>query len=136
MEDMSAEGLAAEGHPGAMNTYSLELREMGCDAMTAEHLLEVCSSFVEREKKVQSQSQLQQIRQFVKVLRSHRAELSRHCEAIEAGVEEEQAGLFESMDRLEASVQEALEGFQCLRETGVETLAPPPPGQTGVMRHP
>jgi len=134
MEDMSAEGLAAEGHPGAKVTDNRELRGFGCDAQTAEHVLEMCADYVEQERQIAGASILQQTRSFVKLLRGHRMELTKHCEAIEAGIAEEQDNLMDSLDRLEISVLDSLEAFQYLRETGVESLAPPPPGQTGIMK--
>lgn len=134
MEDMSADGLAADSHPGAVPNTSLELRNLGCDAQTADHLKYVSTPFVEREHEIRSQSQIQQARQFVRQLKSYRAELAHHCEQIEAGMAEEEDGLHEVLERLEASMHEALDSFQELRQLGVESLAPPPPGQTGVMK--
>lgn len=135
LEDDSPEGLAEDGHPGTVITSSLELRKIsGCDAVTAEHILDNCHEHNQYRKKRDPNKQLLQVRQFVKLLRSHRMELAEHCLAIEQGVEEEQEYLRQSLERLESSVHNALEGFASLREVGVESLVPPPPGQTGVMK--
>lgn len=134
MEDQSAEGLAAEGFPGAQLTASLELRKQGVDAMTAEHLLEECESFVSAELSINHMSKLKQIRQLAALLKSHRGELAEHCDSIEAGASGEHEQLVEVLERLEDSVYESLQGIANLRITGVESLAPPLPGQGGTMR--
>mmetsp|Transcript_25504 Transcript_25504/g.72037 ORF Transcript_25504/g.72037 Transcript_25504/m.72037 type:complete len:535 (-) Transcript_25504:213-1817(-) len=128
-EDSSVEELGQELDQGNQVTTSLELREMGCDAMTAEHILEECEVFAEREAGFTHQTQTQQVRRFVQLLRDHHKKISEHCAMVESGLVEDHEALAGSLERLEESVLDSLEGFADLRSTGVDSLAPPLPGQ-------
>jgi len=125
-ETLSVEGMAADGDPGAEACTQLGLRELGADAMTADHLLECCQKYVKIESGFTSLSQLGQVREFVNLLRRHREDLYMQCDNMDEGFEDDHQGIRESLDRLERSVRRCLEEFDYLRTVGVHTLAPPP----------
>lgn len=133
MEDASIEGLNAEDNPGCKNTSSLELRRCGCDAATAEHLLDDCATFTAGDTNG-SLPQVAQVQRFVQLLRSHKQRLDDHCKAYEEGIVEDQSCLDTCIDQLEESIKAALEAFTELRTTGVDSLAPPLLGQGGHMK--
>lgn len=123
-EDQCAEAL--EG-PGTEDVTAMELRQMGADPTTAEHLIEECDLVNRQDRGVRYQSKLQQVRFFVKLLRRHRQELTLHCEEIEHGALEDYDALHGSMDRLEASLDEAMQNFMYLKDLQVDSLALVPP---------
>jgi hypothetical protein len=129
MEDALLDGDLST-HKGSAYTNSLELRKMGCDAMTAEHLLEECQSHFENQEILKDQSAIHQVREFVKLLQRQKFSLEEHCSTVEGGLDEDQEALSACLDRLEDSVRSSLEGFTLLRHLGVDSLAPPLPGQT------
>jgi hypothetical protein len=133
-EDASIDGGFGESNPGIEYTSSLEMRQLGCDAMTAEHLLEEAEEHFKQQQALKDQSTIQQVREFVKLLRRHKEALGQFCEAVEGGMDEDQEGLKGCLDRLEASVQGSLQGFDLLRHVGVDSLAPPLPGQTNSIK--
>mmetsp|Transcript_11261 Transcript_11261/g.30159 ORF Transcript_11261/g.30159 Transcript_11261/m.30159 type:complete len:1014 (-) Transcript_11261:251-3292(-) len=134
MDVLSMEGVAADAvkfkDPGIEFVTSRELRKIACDPMTAEHLMEECDEKVNRDKATFQRlknSQVEQARHFMNMLRKNRDQLSAYCDAIEAGVEEEQASLMEGLDRLEDSIGAAMDGILELRQTEVDSLALAPP---------
>eukprot|EP00928_Gymnodinium_smaydae_P065385 TRINITY_DN48540_c0_g1_i1.p1 TRINITY_DN48540_c0_g1~~TRINITY_DN48540_c0_g1_i1.p1 ORF type:complete len:882 (-),score=144.54 TRINITY_DN48540_c0_g1_i1:132-2777(-) len=128
MESMSLEGLSDDGSAGGQATSGLEIRRMGADPMTAQHLLEECEQFLAGERSKET-SALDQVRQLGKLIRLHKKKLDEHCRNIEDGMEEDREHLWQGLKRLERSVRVSLENFSSLRETGVDTLAPPLPSE-------
>jgi len=134
MEDLSIEALSEKDNPGVGIVKSLELRKMGCDALTAEHLMDECRNWVNSEKSTSHLSQLNQVRTFVGLLRDSREVLDRHCSRLEEGYMDDQDELEESLERLEGSVEFTFDGFVDLTEKGIDSLAPPVLGQGGEMK--
>mmetsp|Transcript_22925 Transcript_22925/g.43126 ORF Transcript_22925/g.43126 Transcript_22925/m.43126 type:complete len:242 (+) Transcript_22925:3-728(+) len=134
IEDLSVEAPTAEGNPGFGIVKNLELRQISCDAATAEFLLNGCEDFVASERSTSHLNVLNQVRSFVSLLRQSKQTLDSHCKLMEEGIVEDQEELEQIMARLEDSVQTAFEGFQELASCGIDTLAPPALGQGGEMK--
>eukprot|EP00929_Paragymnodinium_shiwhaense_P108004 TRINITY_DN74337_c0_g1_i1.p1 TRINITY_DN74337_c0_g1~~TRINITY_DN74337_c0_g1_i1.p1 ORF type:complete len:892 (+),score=192.08 TRINITY_DN74337_c0_g1_i1:145-2820(+) len=129
MENSSLWGLGDDGNPGGRITDQLDLRQNGgAHPSTADHLLEGCSDFVASEVQKQA-SPLVQVRQFVHLLKRHKDELHEHCLNIEEGMEEDKFHLWQALKRLEQSIRVSLGTLEDLRTVGVESWAPPLPGQ-------
>ncbi|CAE8654875.1 unnamed protein product, partial [Polarella glacialis] len=133
-EDASVEGVGNDASPGSVPVSSLELRRLGCDALTAEHLIEDCTSFVEETNAQKQTTRVDDVRHFVNLLRASKQRLEVQCQSMEDGIIDDQTALEECLDRLEDSMREAVQGFQELRMTGVDSLAPPISGQGGDMK--
>jgi len=133
-EDLSIEEQTPETNPGVALVTSLELRKIGCDALTAEHLLEESQLFTQSEKESAQGSQLTQVREFVGLLKKSKEMLDHHCSQLEDGIIEDQEELEECLERLRDSMENAFDGFHDLGETGVDSLAPPALGQGGEMK--
>mmetsp|Transcript_42482 Transcript_42482/g.74494 ORF Transcript_42482/g.74494 Transcript_42482/m.74494 type:complete len:1050 (+) Transcript_42482:81-3230(+) len=125
MESLSVEGLAAEGHAGAVPTDLKDLQECDAEVMCADHLLEEGAEFVRQEDALRSQSQVLKVRNFVKMLRQHRKELNAHCEQMEKGNVEDSTILREAVERLEQSTKYCLLEFDDRKRIGVFSMAPP-----------
>lgn len=123
MEGASTEGLRSDGSAGGKTIDSLDLRKMGADPVTAEHLLEECQRFASSE--VKAGSRLDQVRELSRLVERHKQLLEEHCEAIESGTEEGRGHLWQTLERFERSLQHSLESFANLRSSGVDTFAPP-----------
>lgn len=134
MEDLSVEVLSEKDNPGVGILKSLELRKIGCDASTAEHLLDECRNWVNSEKSTSHLSQLNQVRTFVGLLRDSRQVLDKHCARLEEGYVDDQDDLEEILERLEDSVEFTFDGFVDLTAQGIDSLAPPVLGQGGEMK--
>jgi len=133
-DNLSLEGLKNDlkknADPRIEKVESLELRTLGADPMTAEHILEETDAAVRYHDSFDREtapSELQQLRVFRRLLARHSETLAYQCDQIEAGVEEEQVALDEDLMRFENSVVEALQGLAELRLTQVDSLALPPP---------
>jgi len=133
-DDLSLEAATPENNPGVVTVASLELRKIGCDALTAEHLLEECQLYVQSEKTSAHGSQLNQVRAFVNMLQQSKEMLDHHCRQLEDGIVEDQEELEDCLERLKGSMEFAFDGFHDLGETGVDSLAPPALGQGGEMK--
>jgi hypothetical protein len=134
MDVLSIDGLADDSakfkDPSIEHVTSIELRKIACDPMTAEHLMEECDVKVSRDKnRVErlKDSNVEQARHFMKMLRSHRDQMIQYCDAIEDGVDEDQEDVMKGLDRLEKSISSAIDGILELRQTDVDTLALAPP---------
>lgn len=125
MESLSVEGLAAEGHPGAKITDLTDLQNAGAEIMAADHLLEEGQEFVRKENALRKQSQVVQVRGFIKMLRQYKQELEAHCDAIETGIFEDSNHLLNAVDRLEESTRICLQEFEERKQVGVFSMAPP-----------
>lgn len=124
LETSSVDGLCEDGNtPGGKVCAPLDLRKMGADPPTAEHLVEECVKFVHQEK--QATDGMNEIRSLCKLIRDTRGQLIKHCDAIEDGVSTEADALLLTLFRMEDSMRGSLEKFASLRRTGADTFAPP-----------
>lgn len=134
LEDLSVEGLQSEGVAGAQAVTSLELRQLGADATTAEHLLEECARSLKEDQPSSHQSQVGQFRVIMSLMRKQESTMNEICEQIEDGVDDRTEELELSIQKLESSLSDSLEAFRVLKHMGIETLAPLPLGQGGEMK--
>jgi hypothetical protein len=123
IETYSMEGVTNDGSEGGKVLKNLEIREMGADPFTAEHIMEECQKYVAAE--AVTKSHLEAVRNLSRLVKQCREKMDDHCTGIEKGLDGEREKLWETLNALETSLRDSLENFASLRETGVDTLAPP-----------
>jgi len=117
-------------HPSAMllkeKEMQRELRTVGCDATTADHLIDECDMSNKKHERWNQKLQhmdVEKARGFLKMLRIHQGQLSEYCDQIENGVAEEMTNVIDGLEVLEKSIEEAFDGLRELRLTEVDSLA-------------